>query len=141
MFCQYCGSEIKENQKFCTNCGAEVIEKATNSNNTNSSNTNSTNATNNSEDANGNKGLAIVAYITWVGFLVALILNNEQRDDFAKFHLNQALLVHIISLLGVLPHVGSLFKLIAVVFYILGVVNAAQGKRAELPVIGTIKLI
>lgn len=141
MFCQYCGEEIQANQKFCINCGAEVPKVTNSSSDFSKSSSGNTESSKNETSGEGNKGLAIISYLSWVGFIVALILNNEQKDELTKFHLNQALIINLISLLGLIPRIGSIFKLFYIILFILGVVYAAQGQKKELPVVGSIKLI
>lgn len=53
------------------------------------------------------KVTGILAYITWIGWLVAFFAGDKEG---AKFHLNQALIVNIaqiiIGVLGVIPFVN-----------------------------------
>ena len=48
----------------------------------------------------------IVAYLTWVGLLIALIFGDRENS---KFHLNQALVIWLFGLLGVIPCIGWLW--------------------------------
>ena len=45
----------------------------------------------------------MVAYITWIGLLVAFIIGDRENS---KFHLNQALVLWLVGLLSVIPCVG-----------------------------------
>ena len=49
------------------------------------------------------KTTGIVAYLTWIGFLIAVCAGDK---DGAKFHVNQALVILLFSLLSVIPCVG-----------------------------------
>src|SRR5699024_11914324 len=53
------------------------------------------------------KGLAIVAYITIIGLIVALILNQEKKNPFTAFHVRQSLGIGLlgiaISVVNVIP--------------------------------------
>ena len=44
------------------------------------------------------KTIAIIAYLTVIGLVVAFVLNNEKKDEFAAFHIKQSLGLVIISL-------------------------------------------
>ena len=44
----------------------------------------------------------IVAYITWIGFLLAVILGDKESS---KFHINQALVILLFSLLSIIPNI------------------------------------
>ena len=105
-------------------------------------------------DVEKNKGMAILAYIGWL-VLIPLFCAKESR--FAKFHCNQGLLLAIagticcivfFGILGRIPFIGWLFSilgalvsLVVFVMMIIGVVNAANGRAKELPVIGSIQLL
>lgn len=105
------------------------------------------------EDVNKNKGMAILAYFSWL-VLIPLFCAKESR--FARFHCNQGLILSIVEtiagiLLGALcgiPFIGWIFAIVGAVvevvmliMLVIGVVNAANGRAKELPVIGTIHLL
>lgn len=94
------------------------------------------------------KVAAVVAYITWIGFLVALIIGNRS-DRFVTHHLNQALIINILSIIGgvlaALPVLGgilgAIISIATFVFWIMGIYRAAIGSTEPLPFIGDIHLI
>ncbi|HET8855564.1 MAG TPA: hypothetical protein VFM60_06545 [Salinimicrobium sp.] len=89
------------------------------------------------------KVAAIFAYLTIFGTLIGYFLNLEKKYPFAKFHLKQALGIHLtFYLLGVLV---SMFNswLISIPFYIFiftllgyGLIGAIQGKLNLVPFLG-----
>ena len=95
-----------------------------------------------------NKTAAIVSYITWIGFLIAVCI-GDRSNRYVAHHLNQALVLNIISLVGgvlkVIPVVGNtaagLVSLAVLVFWIMGIARAATGSTEPLPFIGDIHLI
>ncbi len=46
-----------------------------------------------------NNGLAIVAYITLIGTLIAFFLNREERNPLVSFHVRQALGLWLLQML------------------------------------------
>lgn len=93
------------------------------------------------------KTIAIIAYVTIIGLIIAFIMNNNKNNEFAKFHIGQSLRISIlaitINILGsFLPSslaiVGTLLTLGVFVLWILGLVNAINLKETPVPVIGTI---
>ena len=46
-----------------------------------------------------NKTAAIAAYITWIGFIIAICI-GDRSDRYVAHHLNQALVINIASVLG-----------------------------------------
>lgn len=87
-----------------------------------------------------NLGMAVVAYII---FLVPL-LTEAKNDPFVKFHLSQSIGLIVfgvaVSIIWIIPILGWIIGAIGYVFWficwIVGIVNAASGKEAELPLIG-----
>jgi uncharacterized membrane protein len=95
-----------------------------------------------------NKTAAIAAYITWIGFIIAICI-GDRSDRYVAHHLNQALVINIASVLGgvlgVIPLVGnlaaSIVSVVVLVFWIMGIYRAATGSTEPLPFIGDIHLI
>ncbi len=98
------------------------------------------------QDIEQNKVYAILAYIG-ILFLVPLLAAKD--SPYAKFHTNQGLVLFLFSIalgvIGPIPVLGWIAavagSIIAFVFMIIGIVNAAQGECKPLPLIGEIELI
>lgn len=98
------------------------------------------------QDIEKNKAYAILAYI-WILFLVPLLAAKD--SPYAKFHANQGLVLFLFGIalgaVGWIPILGWLVAIVgsimAFVFMIIGIVNAAQGECKPLPIIGEIELI
>ena len=93
------------------------------------------------------KSTGIVAYIGWIGLIIALLLGEKEG---AKFHLNQALVIYlasiIISIAGTLvPFIGGLIGFAGAIFTMVcwgvGLYYAITQQEKEVPLIGQIKLL
>ncbi|MBU0757717.1 MAG: hypothetical protein KKF44_06620 [Nanoarchaeota archaeon] len=82
------------------------------------------------------KTMAIVSYITWIGLLVAFLVNSDKKNEFTKFHIRQALLLILASFLVPIPVVGWLFGIFLFILWIMGLVSAINGETKEMPVLG-----
>ena len=144
-FCGKCGIEIEENVKFCPGCGeatgavetAQAAEPVV------------TAELSPDKDAQDNKTMAILAYI----LCIPLFTGDYKKSPFVKFHTNQGAVLYISSIgwsiisgivqrilytIG-LGFIGGLLGLVNLGFFILwivGIVNASNGKKEPLPVIG-----
>ena len=95
-----------------------------------------------------NRIAAIAGYISWIGFLIAIII-GDRTDGYLNHHLNQALVINILSIFGgaltIIPILGSTVSWIVSVavlaFLILGIYRAATGSTKPLPIIGDIHII
>ncbi len=89
----------------------------------------------------------IVAYLTWVGLVIALVAGDKEAS---KFHLNQSLAIWLVgTVAGIVgkwvPLIGGLVGAVAGVFcavcWFIGIIGAIQGTEKEVPLIGQIKLL
>lgn len=94
------------------------------------------------KDVEKNKVMAVLAYVIF--FLP--FLTDAKDSPFAKFHANQGFLLFLFSVIGqivggIVPIIGwfviiPLVWLAAIIFLILGIINASSGQMKELPIIG-----
>ncbi len=84
------------------------------------------------------KTTSIVAYLTWIGFLIAVLAGDKEG---AKFHINQALVILLFSLLAPIPCIGWVWGIFMLVCWIMGLIAAINGEEKEVPLIGSIRLI
>lgn len=87
------------------------------------------------EDIEKGKVMAILGYLCC--FLIPLLAAKDNR--FCQYHLEQQILLFIVFLVGgvlSIVLVGYLIQLFGFVLWVIGIINAAQGKVAALPVIG-----
>ena len=91
------------------------------------------------------KVTGIIAYIGIIGWLIAYLAGDREG---AKFHLNQALVLALASvlcsILSAIPLIGfvaGLASLGVLVFAILGLVSAVKDEEKPLPIIGGIQLL
>ena len=84
------------------------------------------------------KATGVLAYLTWIGFLIAWFAGDREN---AKFHLNQGLVVNLFGLLSAIPVIGKIWSIFILVCVVLGVINASNGVNKEVPLIGGIHLL
>lgn len=92
------------------------------------------------------KTTGIVAYITWIGWIVAFCAGDKEG---AKFHLNQALVIFlaqiVASVIRLIPYVGGVVGAILGIFlfvcWIMGLIYACQDQEKEVPLLGQIKIL
>ncbi|TXE12802.1 YtxH domain-containing protein [Seonamhaeicola algicola] len=83
------------------------------------------------------KNVAIIAHITLIGWIIALVMNNGNKTEFASFYIRQMLGLIICSfVLWFVPVVGWILNLVLIVFWIMSLVGALGGEKKETPVIG-----
>lgn len=104
--------------------------------------------------------VGLVAYLTLIGFIIALVLNNDKKGEekaFGAFHLRQSIglmltalalmigmmilsmILFVISIKFGVMLTGILYPIIylgILALVIIGIINAANGQKKELPVVG-----
>ncbi|MGB6153506.1 MAG: hypothetical protein WBG48_16115 [Pricia sp.] len=89
------------------------------------------------------KTTACVAYFTLIGALIAISMNNEPKNEFARFHTRQAFGLHLFFLgfalfLSVWFNVYAFYGLYIgyLVLWGYGFLGAIQGKKQSVPFVG-----
>ncbi len=89
-----------------------------------------------------------IAWLSYLGILVIIPILLQKDNPYTKFHIKQGLVLLIASIVwsivsfffGFIPIVGLIISLLGWIFLmilsIIGIINAIQGKEAELPLIG-----
>lgn len=89
----------------------------------------------------------VVAYLTWVGLLIALVAGDRYES---RFHLNQSLVIWLaITLLSIatrwMPLIGWIVQIAGCLFltacWFIGFINAIQGVEKEVPLVGQFHLL
>lgn len=85
------------------------------------------------------KTIAIVSYITFIGWIIALILHSNQKTTLGTFHLRQSLGLYITGMiLWWIPVIGWILNIVVFVFWLIGLINAIQGEAKPVPIVGVI---
>jgi uncharacterized membrane protein len=96
-----------------------------------------------------NKTLAILSYITIIGWVIAFIQNNDKnpKDELVTYHLKQGfgffilavvvnvattIIVTIVPLLFFLNYVG----LLLLVLWVFAIINAVNEQKKPIPLVG-----
>ena len=82
------------------------------------------------------KTKAIVAHITLIGWIIALVLNSQEKDEYASFYIRQMLGLLIIGFLGIIPFLGFIIGIAALVLWIISLIGAASGEQKLVPIVG-----
>jgi len=81
------------------------------------------------------KTVAIIAHITFIGWIVAIVMNSQDKTEFGSFYIRQTLGIWIFMMvLGFVPIIGCFAGLIGLVLLILSIIGAANGKMS--PTVG-----
>lgn len=90
------------------------------------------------------KTIAIIAYITLIGLIIAFVLNTEKKNSFAVYHIRQALGLGltglVLGMINIIPILGWFISIIGFivlfVMWISGLISALNGKEKPVFLLG-----
>jgi len=86
--------------------------------------------------------IAVVSYLTLIGWIIAFVLYQNDKSELAIFHLRQALGIVIIGAIGWvvfwIPFIGWAAAIFLFVLWIMGLISAAQGEMKPVPLLGNL---
>ena len=149
-FCGQCGAQVNDGVKFCPSCGGAVSAGADAGAQYQAPPPDgSAPRQADPNDAEKNKGMAIIAYLI---FFIPLITGDHKKSPFVMYHTNQGTILFLAWIAsGVVSSVltfiliglilGPILFLVCLVFLVIGIINAANGKMSPLPIIGKFTII
>lgn len=99
-------------------------------------------------DVEKNKVNAVLSYLG-ILIIVPLVSEDAKKSPYAKFHLNQGLVLLIasfaLSFVWVIPVLGWIVGffggIVLFVIWVMGLVSAFQGTMKKVPILGDIELV
>jgi uncharacterized membrane protein len=82
------------------------------------------------------KTVAIVSYITLIGFIAAIVINSNKKTKLGAFHLRQMLGLYLTSFVCIIPILGWILAIAIFVFWIMGLISATKGEMKPVPLLG-----
>jgi len=86
---------------------------------------------------------AMIAHLWLIGWVVAFVLNGQEKSELTSFYLRQTLGIYLIGIAGsivvYLLGVGIISWIISVItliLWIISLINAVTEKMAPIPVVG-----
>ncbi|RED44515.1 putative membrane protein [Winogradskyella eximia] len=85
------------------------------------------------------KNVAIIAHIWWIGWIIALIMNNgEKKTELGSFYIRQMLGLLLFSFLSwiPIPYFPFIIGVAGLVLWIMSLIGALSGEKKPVPIIG-----
>jgi len=94
--------------------------------------------------ASEDKTVAIVAYLTLIGFIAAVIIHSNKKTKLGAYHLRQMLGFMLswfaVIILIIIPIIGwiliPVFYLCMFILWIMGLIAAINGQMKPMPLVG-----
>jgi uncharacterized membrane protein len=93
---------------------------------------------------NEDKTVAIVGYLTLIGFIIAVVLHGQKKTRLGAYHLRQSLGLMLLWIAGglfnIVPILGLLVWFVVLiggfVLWVMGLIAAANGQMKPVPLLG-----
>jgi uncharacterized membrane protein len=93
---------------------------------------------------NEDRTIAILSYVTIIGFIVAIVMHSSKKTALGAFHLRQMLgliiAMIVVSVVAVVPSIGWLVWMVGwvllFVLWLMGLIAAANGQMKPAPILG-----
>ncbi|MCB0458914.1 MAG: YtxH domain-containing protein [Flavobacteriaceae bacterium] len=82
------------------------------------------------------KTIAIIAHLTLIGWIVAFVMNNNNKTEVGSFYIRQVLGIIIISVLSIIPILGIFVGLFALVLWVVSLIGALSGNTKPVFLLG-----
>ncbi|MBR9853177.1 MAG: YtxH domain-containing protein [Algicola sp.] len=83
------------------------------------------------------KTVAIVAHLTLIGWIIAIIMNSSNKTELGSFYVRQTLGIFLIGfVLGIIPIINIIGILIVFVFWIMSLIGAINGNQKPVFLVG-----
>ena len=76
-----------------------------------------------------NKTIAIIAHLTIIGWIIALVMNNNEKTELGSFYIRQVLGIILIGLLSLIPILGIFVGIFCLVLWVVSLVGALGGTK------------
>ncbi len=97
-------------------------------------------------DSSNSEGrtIAIISYLTVIGLIIAMVLNEEKKHEEASFHIRQSLGLFIsigfVLLFTYIPFIGNFLASAGLLYFFIlwgiGIINAVYGRKKRIPTVG-----
>lgn len=83
------------------------------------------------------KTVAIIAHLTLIGWVIALIMNNGDKTEIGSFYIRQVLGIMLLGfVLGLIPIVNLVAWIVPFVLWIISLIGAFGGKEKKVMLVG-----
>jgi len=83
------------------------------------------------------KCIAVLSYLFFIGWVIALVLYGNHRDPYVRYHLRQSLGLLIgLVLFAIIPLIGWLLCVFTLALWFIGIYYALSGQKRSVPVVG-----
>ncbi|NRD24445.1 YtxH domain-containing protein [Winogradskyella litoriviva] len=83
------------------------------------------------------KNVAIIAHLTPIGWIIALIMNSSNKTEYGSFYIRQYLGIFILGfILGLIPLINLIAWLLPLAMWIMSLIGSLSGEKKPVFLLG-----
>ncbi|MEM7484224.1 MAG: YtxH domain-containing protein [Bacteroidota bacterium] len=83
------------------------------------------------------KTVALIAHLTFIGWIIAIIMNNNNKTEIGSFYVRQVLGIFLVGLvLGIIPIINLIGWIFPLVLWIMSLIGAINGTQKPVFLVG-----
>lgn len=84
------------------------------------------------------KNVAIIAHITLIGWIIAIVMNSSNKNEFSSFYIRQVLGIFLLLFVSsFIPFINLVAWLVALIMWIMSLIGAIGGEKKEVFLLGS----
>jgi hypothetical protein len=83
------------------------------------------------------KNVAIIAHITLIGWIIAIVMNSSNKTEFGSFYVRQVLGIMLLGLVcSIIPVVNFFAWILPLIMWIMSLIGALSGEKKPVFLLG-----
>jgi hypothetical protein len=83
------------------------------------------------------KTVAIIAHLTFIGWIIAIIMNSSNKTEIGSFYIRQTLGIYLVGfVLGIIPIINLFGILITFILWIISLIGSINGNQKPVFLVG-----
>ena len=84
------------------------------------------------------KNVAIIAHITLIGWIIAIVMNSSNKTEYGSFYIRQVLGIMLLGLVtSFIPFINFIAWILLVVLWVMSLIGALSGEKKPIFLLGT----
>jgi len=75
------------------------------------------------------KNIGIISHVYWIGWVIALVMNNSNKTELGSFYIRQNLGFFLLSLFVWIPIVGWILGIVVFIAWVMSLIGSLSGEK------------
>ncbi|GGI56046.1 YtxH domain-containing protein [Winogradskyella haliclonae] len=75
------------------------------------------------------KNIGIISHVYWIGWIIAVIMNNSNKTELGSFYIRQNLGLFLLSFFALIPFLGWVLGIAIIIAWIMSLISSLSGEK------------